>query len=934
MNVVIDLDLHEAIQSFTNRAPAGVYDCKSQDTIDFQIYFVKSGVVQDLGAGMALKFGLIATGDTTDTILAYQTTFSYQTDSSGNIYYLGQVVFNTAQMATAITGKTQLPCTAEIRYQTSDNEIIHSLNISFLVFPTILVETGVTPPNVSTGYPDASTIELLVHKNVASGYAGLDAQGDITGSVIPVDNQTIVVNSAGDIAAASILAITAANFTTPAANATVSVTFVSTSSLVAGQYVRIPIAGYYIVESITSGTVAVLQNNGDPFNAASGTTITSGAVLLPAQAAAGGGGTPGQNAYTQTTASFVVPAVGATVSITVGSTAWLGGAGYWVFITGAGYYAVNSITDTTHVVLTNGGSASNATPGSTVPSGATVSAAGPAGATGASGQGLAAYDALTATFTMPNAGANVTIAIGSTAWVGVGQVLYIATAGYMSVIAISSATQLNIQNLNYPGNAASGTSIASGSHVGPAGPIGPQGAGGAGLNAYTTLAANFTQPAVGSSVNANVVNSSWVPVSQILFVQGGGWYQVSTVPDLTHITLINLGYAGNAAPGATITSGTTVLVSPSGPQGSAINAFTTTTASFVMPAVNASVTVSVGSTAWLAQGQNLYLPVAGYMSVAVINSSTSVALTNLGSPANAASGTTIANGTSVVAGGAQGQQGPAGATGPSGGISDAPSDGNLYGRKNAAWNVVPAGGGGGPFDPATGFWLYEDFAQATAPPPPNWGWISATGAVNPAYSLYGQDATRLCLGCCELSTGTGTDNAHGVGAHLYYAGAIGGTGPWHGITPGYGIMTCKFRVAINQTIPSGQAVRIVAGLAAMSGTPYNNFVLNYSMLFDYEPDVTTFWRMCKGIAGTATYTNTATAPSIDTPQWLTIVTDAAWATWTFSISGIGQIGQLTGVGVIGASLSPVVGIVSNRSVAGSAYLMEVDACSINYQFTR
>jgi len=225
MKIVIDLNLHEAIQDFTITAPAGVYDFKSEDTIDWWIYFVRAGIVQDMGAGFALKFGMIKTGDASLTLLAYQTASSHQTDSDGNVYYLMQVNFNTSQMASAISGQTQLPCTIEIRYQTSDNQIIHSLNISALVFPTIIAETGVTPPGVSTGYPDASTIELLVHKNAASGYAGLDASSHIypaqLGGVaelvankdvasgyagldagtlihpaeIPIDNSTIVVTS-------------------------------------------------------------------------------------------------------------------------------------------------------------------------------------------------------------------------------------------------------------------------------------------------------------------------------------------------------------------------------------------------------------------------------------------------------------------------------------------------------------------------------------------------------------------------------------------------------------------------------------------------------------------------------------------------------------------------------------------------------------------
>jgi Collagen triple helix repeat (20 copies)/Chaperone of endosialidase len=45
--------------------------------------------------------------------------------------------------------------------------------------------------------------------------------------------------------------------------------------------------------------------------------------------------------------------------------------------------------------------------------------------------------------------------------------------------------------------------------------------------------------------------------------------------------------------------------------------------------------------------------------------------------------------------GVAGPQGPQGVPGPPGGLGEAPVDGVLYGRKDGAWTVVPAGGGGG-----------------------------------------------------------------------------------------------------------------------------------------------------------------------------------------------------------------------------------------------
>jgi len=665
MKVVIDLDLHQAIQDFTIRSAVGPYSFKSQDTVEWELYFVKAGIVQDLGAGFAVKFGMIKTGDTTNTILAYQTTFNYLTDSDGNVYYGGLVNFNTSQMATAIGTAPLMNGTAEIRYQDAISEIIHSLNISCVVYATILVETGVTPPGVSTGYPDASTIELLTHKNQPSGYAGLGTGGKLNGSVIPVDGQTIQINGSGQIASSAILTTTTANFTTPPANGSVTVQCVDVTKLVISQYVRIPIAGFYVVVSFNVGTEsAVLQNNGDPFNAASGTTITSGAVLLPAQAAAGGGSS-GQAAYTSTIANFTVPNVGSTVQIKVESTSWMGGNGYGMFITGAGYYLIQSIVDANTAVVTNSGSGSNQPSGTVVTSGAQVSAAGPMGPTGAAGAGLSAYDALSASFVMPAMNVAVPIQIANTAWMGMGQVIYIASAGHFQVTSITNATNVSVTNLGYPGAVAPGTTIASGSHVGPAGPIGPQGAGGPGLNAFTTLTTSFIQPAVSSPVIIVVGTTAWMAQGQGIYIAGGGYYSVVSVGDLTHVIITNSGTQGNATVGATVLAGG--VVTPAGQPGTVgANAFTLTSASFAVPAIGSNITVSVYDTSWGSQGQTVFVTGAGYYQIASVISSTQFSLTNLGYDGNAASGITVASGSDITPSGPIGPQGIAGAQGAAG----------------------------------------------------------------------------------------------------------------------------------------------------------------------------------------------------------------------------------------------------------------------------
>lgn len=94
-------------------------------------------------------------------------------------------------------------------------------------------------------------------------------------------------------------------------------------------------------------------------------------------------GTPvGQPAYTTTSAAFVQPTAGATVSVSVGNSDWMA-PGQFVFIATGGTYAVASITDVNTVVLTNLGYSANAFAGATIASGKPVVAGGAQGPTGA-----------------------------------------------------------------------------------------------------------------------------------------------------------------------------------------------------------------------------------------------------------------------------------------------------------------------------------------------------------------------------------------------------------------------------------------------------------------------------------------------------------------------------------------------------------------------
>lgn len=99
-------------------------------------------------------------------------------------------------------------------------------------------------------------------------------------------------------------------------------------------------------------------------------------------------------------------------------------------------------------------------------------AQGPTGAAGAAGEnGLHAYTLTTADFTMPDVGASVFVEVENGEWVGSGQIIYVAGAGYFSA-SNPTATTVTLSNLGYGPNVLPGNVIASGAIVSPGGPKG------------------------------------------------------------------------------------------------------------------------------------------------------------------------------------------------------------------------------------------------------------------------------------------------------------------------------------------------------------------------------------------------------------------------------------------------------------------------------
>lgn len=91
--------------------------------------------------------------------------------------------------------------------------------------------------------------------------------------------------------------------------------------------------------------------------------------------------------------------------------------------------------------------------------------------------------------------------------------------------------------------------------AGPRGEQGIQGATGAtgasGYSTYTYLISDFTQPAMGTSVNIYVADARFMAVGMTLFIEGGGHYVINTVDVTNNTANIELSIHGTNEPAST-----------------------------------------------------------------------------------------------------------------------------------------------------------------------------------------------------------------------------------------------------------------------------------------------------------------------------------------------------------------------------------------------
>lgn len=203
-----------------------------------------------------------------------------------------------------------------------------------------------------------------------------------------------------------------------------------------------------------------------------------------------------------------------------------------------------------------------------------------------------------ANFTQPAVNANVVVSVTTTTGIASGETVFVQGGGFYSVGSIGSGV-VTITNLGTVGvNINPGLTVSNGAIVAGSGPAFPAnlpssltahavvigegtspvataGPGTAGQiltsngasadptfqNAPSVLnltLANFTQPAIGSTVSVNMTTTASLAVHGFVTVVPGGRYTVSSITDGTHAVLVNRGGSPNVSPTTVVTTGAVI----------------------------------------------------------------------------------------------------------------------------------------------------------------------------------------------------------------------------------------------------------------------------------------------------------------------------------------------------------------------------------------
>jgi hypothetical protein len=391
---------------------------------------------------------------------------------------------------------------------------------------------------------DTSTTKVI---STNSGYQG----------VLWAKNKWITFIATGGGAGGGVNAFTTttADFVQPAAGANVSVSVLNTTWMAAGQSMYITTAGYYTVASITNGTTVVLTNTGYAGNAAPTVNIAQPQQVSPAGTIGPAGIITGASYYPHAIASDIAPyeildrtpptegqvdesasCVGAGAN-TFGTPVLIDEyvtnygdplvsiipVGEWEFHFWAYASAINQVERLVYEVYKR-----------------------------------AAGGAETLLFSLNSSAILSTSNLAPTElldqYIQISDIL-LTTTDRVAIKIYAQTSSNSAKTIHF---LHSGTTYAAHVHTTIS-----QGLSGA--NAFTITTAGFTVPSIGNNVTITVGQTNWMVTGQTIYIESAGYYTVTSVTDLVHVSVNNTGDIGNAAPTTVIA--TAKKVSPGGVQG-------------------------------------------------------------------------------------------------------------------------------------------------------------------------------------------------------------------------------------------------------------------------------------------------------------------------------------------------------------------------------
>jgi hypothetical protein len=191
MDIYINLANGQLVQSASNRQVVTSLRFKRGDSSKIRVFFVSgtSTTLVSLPNGTTGKFGLKESGNYDGGFVVSDTDWAYDNSDPDAPHYIFEPNFNTTQLNNllgigAAPDKESITLMGEIEWVAA-GAISSSVTFRAVVDNDVIRGDEGVPTDADPPYPLPGEIELIAHKGVANGYAGLDAGGKVPASQLP-----------------------------------------------------------------------------------------------------------------------------------------------------------------------------------------------------------------------------------------------------------------------------------------------------------------------------------------------------------------------------------------------------------------------------------------------------------------------------------------------------------------------------------------------------------------------------------------------------------------------------------------------------------------------------------------------------------------------------------------------------------------------------